>query len=175
MKKTRLTYILTKKFYYLPLILLTIVSISAGCKKTKQHDPCEGLISEKAPTQVNLVLTDGQTGENVLLSGDINESAITVTQEAESSATVPFTVIKETGSPRYGSLVFLVTETKKGVFRYKITIPDVGTITMAHTNKEVKADNPCKAFYIVVTDPVIEDRQYTLTQTSGRLLFQVTL
>jgi hypothetical protein len=175
MKKTRLTYSLTKQFYYLPMILLAIVSISGGCKKTKQHDPCEDLIGEKAPTQVNLVLIDGQTGENVLLSGDINESAITVTQEVESSATVPFGVIKESGSPRYGQLVFLATDTKKGVFRYKITIPTLGTITLSHTNKEVKADNPCKPYYIVVTDPVIEDRQYTLTQTSGRLLFQVTL
>lgn len=175
MKKTRLTYSLTKRFYYLPLILLAIVSISGGCKKTQQHDPCKDLISEKAPTQVNLVLIDGQTGENVLLSGDINESAITVTQEGENNEAVQFGIIKDAGSPRYGSLVFLVTETKKGVFRYKITIPTVGTITMAHTNKEVKADNPCKSYYIVVTDPVIEDRQYNLTQTSGRLLFQVTL
>ncbi|ACU59981.1 hypothetical protein [Chitinophaga pinensis] len=175
MKKTRLNYILTKQFYYLPLILLAIASISTGCRKTKAPNPCEDLISEKAPTQVNMVLIDGQTGENILLSGDIDEAAITVTQELESSTAVPFGVIKDAGSPRYGSLAFLITDTRKGAFKYKITIPTVGTTTLSYTNKEEKADNPCKPYYIIVTDPVLEERPYTLTRTSGRLLFQLTL
>lgn len=159
----------------LPLIFLTAVSLASGCRKSKQADPCEGVLSEGTPTQVGLVLVDGQTGENILLSKNIDASTITITSEATDIPSEQGVIVKESGAPMYGSLVFYIADTKKGAFKYKINIPDVGSATLSYTNKEEKSNNECNPYYITVTDPVIEDHQFTVSRTGHRLLFKVTL
>lgn len=37
------------------------------------------------------------------------------------------------------------------------------------------ADNKCNPCYISVTDPVIEDHQFTVSQTGSRLIFKITM
>lgn len=173
MKMRRLTYFLTKKFYYLPLILLGAVSVGAGCQKSKSN-PCEGVVNEGVPTQVGLIFVDRQTGENILLSKNIDTATITITPEP---ADLPSrgVIVKESGSPMYGSLLFHIADTKKGAFKYKINIPTVGSMTLSYTNKEEKSDNKCNPYYISVSDPVIEEHTFTLTRTGSRLIFKVTL
>ncbi|WP_331966347.1 hypothetical protein [Chitinophaga sp.] len=43
----------------------------------------------------------------------------------------PGVIVKEAGSPMYGSLVFHIADTKKGAFKYQISIPSVGSATPA--------------------------------------------
>lgn len=175
MKKIQLTYFLPKKFYYLPLVLLGAVSVGPGCQKSKQANPCEGVVSEGTPTQVGLILLDGQTGENILLSKNIDTSTITIIPEATDVPSERGEIIKQSGAPMYGALVFHIADTKKGAFKYKINIPDVDTATLSYTNKEEKTNNECNPYYINVSDPVIEGHQFTVTRTGHRLLFKVTL
>ena len=175
MKKRRFVYFLTKKFYYLPLILLGAVSFVPGCQKSKQSNPCEGILSEGMPTQVGLVFVDGQTGENILLSKNIDTATITITSEPADLPSERGVIVKQTGSPMYGSLVFHIADTKKGAYKYKINIPNVGSATLSYINKEEKSDNACKPYYISITEPVIEDHQFTLSRTNSRLVFRVTL
>jgi len=175
MKMRRLTYFFAKKFFYLPLILLGVASFGWGCHKSKQSNPCEGVLNEGTPTQVGLIFLDKQTGENILLAKNIDTATITITSEPADLPPVKGAIAKQAGSPMYGSLVFHIADTKKGAFKYKINIPTVGSTTVSYTNKEVKSDNACKPYYIVVTDPVIEDHPFTLSQTSYRLVFKVTL
>ena len=175
MKKRQLAYFLTKKFYYLPLIFLGAVSFGPGCQKSKQSNPCEGVVSEGMPTQVGLVFVDGQTGENILLSKNIDAATITITPEPADLLSERGVIVKESGSAMYGSLVFHIADTKKGSFKYKINIPNVGSTALSYINKEEKSDNECNPYYISVTDPVIEDHQFTVSRTNSRLVFKVTL
>jgi hypothetical protein len=175
MKKRRLTYFLQKKFYYLPLVLLGAVSVGPGCQKSKHDNPCEGVVSEGTPTQVGLVLIDGQTGENILLARNIDASTITITSDATGTASETGVIIKQSGAPMYGALVFSIADTKKGTFKYSINIPAVDSTTLSYINKEEKTNNECNPYHINVTDPVIEDHQFTVSRTGHRLLFKVTL
>lgn len=170
----QLTYFLTKKFY-LPLIFLGAVSFGPGCQKVKHADPCEGVLSEGMPTQVGLIFIDGQTGENILLSKNIDTATITITPEPADLTAEQGVIVKQSGSPMYGSLMFHIADIKKGAFKYKINIPTVGSATLSYTNKEVKSDNKCNPYYISVTDPVIENHQFTVSRTNSRLIFKITL
>jgi hypothetical protein len=173
-KKRRFTYLLTKNFYYLSLILLGAVSFGPACQKSKSN-PCEGVLSEGVPTQVGLVFVDGQTGENLLMSKNIDTATITITPEQADLPSERGVIIKQTGSPLYGSLVFHIADTKKGAFKYKINIPGVGSATLSYINKEEKSDNECKPYYITVTDAVIEDHSFTVSRINSRLVFKITL
>lgn len=175
MKNRRLTNYLPKKFYYLPLVFLSAASFGLGCQKSKPANPCEGVLNEGTPIQVGLILVDGQTGENILLSKNIDTSTITITPGVTDVPSERGVIIKEPRSPMYGSLMFHIADTKKGAFKYKISIPNVDSITLSYTNKEEESDNECNPYYINVTDPVIEDHQFTVSRTGHRLVFRVTL
>lgn len=162
-----------KILYYLPLVLLGSVSFGPGCQK--QSNPCDGVVSEGTPTQVGLVLINGQTGENIFLTKDIDTSTITITPAATNVPLESGIIIKESGSPMYGSLVFHIADTKEGTFKYNIHIPEVANTTLSYTNKKEKSDNACNPYYISVNDPVIEDHQFTVTRTGHRLIIKVTL
>jgi hypothetical protein len=84
-------------------------------------------------------------------------------------------IVKQSGSPMHGSLAFHIVDTKKGAFKYKINIPTVGSTTLSYTNKEEESDSKCNPHYISITDPVIEDHQFTVSQTTSRLIFKITL
>lgn len=175
MKKRRFAYSLAKKLCYLPLFLLATISFAPGCHKSNHTNPCEGVLSEGTPTMVGLILLDGQTGENILLSKNVDASSITITPEASDVPSEQGMIVKQPGSPMDGSLVFHIADTKKGAFTYKIDVTGVGSITLSYTNKEEKSNNECNPYYINVTDPVIENHQYTFLRTGYRLLFNVTL
>lgn len=175
MKKRLSAYFLTTKFLYLPLILLAAVSFGPACQKAKQSNPCEGVLSEGMPTQVGLIFVDGQTGENILLSKNIDTATITIIPEPADLPSERGVIVKQPGSPMYGSLMFYIADTQKGAFKYKITIPTVGSTTLSYINKEEKSDNECNPYYISVTDPVIEDHQFTVSRTNSRLIFKITL
>ncbi|KAA2242753.1 hypothetical protein F0L74_09505 [Chitinophaga agrisoli] len=175
MKTKRLPYSLTRKFYYLPLMLLGAISFGTACKKSKPSNPCEGVFSEGMPTQAGLVLIDGQTGDTILLTKDIDTSTITITPEPADVPSERGIIVKQPGAPWHGSLMFHITDTKKGAFKYKIDIPNVGSVTLSYTNKEVASGNACNPYYINVTDPVIEDHPFTVSRTGSRLIFKITL
>lgn len=164
-----------KTSFYLLLILLTAINVGPGCQKSKPSNPCEGVVNEGTPAMAGLILIDGQSGENILLSKNIDSSTITISQEGTNGPSEPGQIVKTTGSPMHGALVFHIADTKEGAFRYKISIPNIGTTTLSYTNKTEESDNPCKPHYISVTHPAIEDHSYTLSQTGSRLIFTVTL
>jgi len=174
MKHRRSAHSRIKKFYYLTLILLGALSIGPGCHKSKQANPCEDVLNEGTPTRVGLVFVDG-TGENILLSKNIDAAAITITPEPGDLPSEPGVIVKEPNSPWYGSLMLYISDTKKGTFKYKISIPNAGSTTLSYINKEEKSDNPCKPYYISVTDPVIEDHPFTVSRVNSRLVFRITM
>ncbi|WP_315822344.1 hypothetical protein [Paraflavitalea speifideaquila] len=175
MQTNRLTFSFPRQFYYLLLVLLGAVSWAPGCKKSTSSNPCEDLLSEGMPTQLGLVFVDKQTGANILLSKNIDAATITITSAPAGVAAERGVIVKEINSPMYGSLLFPIADTKQGSFKYTINIPQVGTTTLSYTNKEVKSDNPCKPYYISVTDPVIEDHPFTVSRVNSRLVFKITL
>ncbi|MGN7824845.1 hypothetical protein ACTJJB_32275 [Chitinophaga sp. 22536] len=170
----RLTCFCTTGFY-LPLILLTAIGLGPGCHKSKKDAPCDGVLSEGTPTQVGLTLMDGQTGENILLAKNIDVTTIKITTEPADLPSEKGMIVKDAASPLNGALMFHIADTKKGAFKYKVNVPNVGTATLSYTNKEEKTGNPCNPFYINVADPVIEDHQFTLSRTGYRLVFKVTM
>ena len=173
MKKIRLTDFLPGKFYYLPLVFLSAACIVPGCQKS--DSPCKDVVSEGQPTQVGLIFVDGQTGENILLSKNIDSATIKIIPESTELPPETGTIVKNSASAFYGSLVFHIADTKKGSFKYKISIPDVGTTTLSYINKEEKSNNKCKPYYISVTAPVIEDHPFTVSQINSRFVFRITL
>ncbi|WP_142685399.1 hypothetical protein [Chitinophaga polysaccharea] len=173
MKEKRLLRFFTKKIYQLSLILLLATVLGAGCKKSSQKNPCEDVLSEGMPAQAALILLDKQTGENILLSKNIDTSAITITPAPPSLR--GGVIVKQTGSPMYGALVIPVTDTKEGVFKYRIDIANVGSITLSHTNRKEKSDNICNPYYISITEPAIEDHPFTVSRTGSRLMFEIKL
>lgn len=173
MKERRLLRFFTKRIYHLPLILLLAIGLGAGCKKSSQKNPCEGVLSEGMPTQAALILLDKQTGENILLSKNIDTSAITITPAP--LGLKGGVIVKQTGSPLYGALVMPVADTKEGVFKYQVDIANVGSITLSHTNRKEKSDNICNPYYISVTDPAIENHPFTVSRTGSRFIFEIKL
>lgn len=121
------------------------------------------------------MLMDGQSGENILLAKNIDVTTIKITTEPADLPLEKGMIVKEAGSPLYGALMFHIADTKKGAFKYKISVPNIGSTTLSYTNSEVKTDNPCKPFYINVAEPAIEDHQFTLTRTGSRFIFKVTM
>ncbi|MVT07828.1 hypothetical protein [Chitinophaga tropicalis] len=172
MRKKPFAYSLTKN---LLLIFLGAVIFAPGCRKSKQSDPCEGVVSEGTPTQVGLILIDGQTGENILLSKNIDTATISIIPEGTGLPPERGVIVKEPRAPMYGSLMFHIADTKKGAFKYTINIPDVDRVTLSYTNIEKESGNKCNPYYITVTDPVIVDHQFTVSQTGSRVLFKVTI
>ena len=173
MEKKWLTHSLTRRFYYLPLIFLFIASLGAGCKKSSEPDPCDGVLNEGMPTQVVLTFLDAQTGENILLSKSIDTAAITITPEPIDLKRG--VIVKQPGAPLYGALVFAVADTKEGMFKYKIDIANAGSATLSYTAREEKTTDKCKAYYISITDPKIEDHPFTVSRTGSRIIFKITL
>jgi hypothetical protein len=163
------------KFYYLPLIFLFTTSLGSGCKKSSQPNPCDGLLNEGMPAQVGLIFLDAQTGENILLSKNIDTSAITITPAPIDAQLKRGVIVKQPGSPMYGSLMFLIADTKEGMFKYKIDIANVGSTTLSYTNKKEKTNDHCNPYYISISDPKIEDHMFTLSRTGSRLVFKITL
>ena len=164
----------TRRFiYFLPLLLLGAVIFGPGCEKSRSN-PCEGVLSEGMPTEVGLVFVDAQ-GENILLAKNIDTATITITAEPADIPSERGVIVKQSGSPLYGSLVFHIADTKKGAFKYKINIPTVGSATLSYINKEERSDNECKPYYINVTDAVIEDHPFTVSRINSRQVFKITL
>ncbi len=173
MKKHTLTHSRTRKLYYLPLLLLFTAILGLSCKKSAQPNPCEGVISEGMPTQVALIFQDAQTGENILLSKNIDTAAITITPAPADLQRGM--IVDRPGSPLHGALVFLITDTKQGEFKYKVDIANTGSATLSYTNKEEKTNNPCNPSYISVTEPTIEEHPFKVSGTGSRLIFTITL
>lgn len=173
MKKARLLPSFTKKIYCLPLILLLVAGFGAGCKKSSQKNPCEGVLSEGMPAQAALIFLDKQTGENILLSKSIDTSAITITPAP--SGLKGGVIVKQAGSPLYGALVMPVADTKEGVFKYQIDIANVGSVTLSHINKKEKSNNICNPYYISITEPAIENHPFTVSRSGSRLMFEIKL
>lgn len=156
-------------------LLLVLASIGAACKKSKQSDPCDGLLNEGTPAAAGLVFLDGQSGENVLLVKNIDTATINITQEGTSSPRIGGVIVTTAGHPMYGALLFHIADLEKGAFKYKISIPGVDTVTLAYANTEEATGNACRPYRINVNDGVIEDHSFTLSRVDGnRLIYKIT-
>ncbi|PWV55596.1 hypothetical protein [Chitinophaga sp. S165] len=175
MKNRRSAYFPAMKFYYLPLILLCALSLVTGCRKSKDDNHCDDILSERPPTMAALIIVDRQTGDTILLSKDIEASSITITQEGTDLPSQQGIIGKQRGAPTYGAFVFHITDVKKGTFKYTIDIPGVGIIALSYINKEIKTDNECNPYYIDVTDPVIEGHEFTAKEVGSGVLINLTL
>jgi hypothetical protein len=151
------------------LLLLVATSLCPACKKTKQANPCDGLLAETAPAQVGLIFLDKETGENILLSKNIDSSKIIITPEER------LFIGRSANTDLYGALIFHIADNQKGAFKYTINIPDVGTATLTYTNVEKQTGNVCYPTAIVVTDPVIEEYSFTAAKIGTRFIITIKI
>lgn len=173
MKKVWLLCCFTKKIYHLPLIFLLAAGLGAGCKKSSEKNPCDGVLNEGMPTLAALVLLDKETGENILLSKNIDTAAVTITPAPLDLKRG--VIVNEPGAPMYGALVIPVSDAKEGTFKYKIDIANVGSITLSHINRKEKSNSICNPYYISITEPEIEDHPFTVSRTAFRFAFEIKL
>lgn len=162
------------KFIYLPLIFVALAYVAPGCQKSKEN-PCKDILSETPPTQVGLIFLDGQTGENILLSKNIESGAIKITPDSPDLSETTGTIVKNTNNAFYGSFKFHIEDLKKGDFKYSISVPDIATTTLSYANTEEKSDNACRPYIINVHDPVIAEHQYTVTRSGTNIIIKITL
>lgn len=153
------------------LFLLAVISISPACKKNKQTDadPCKDLYAALEPAHVALIFIDKETGENILLSKNIDPAKVTVTPETN------VRIIKDTSSNLNGALRFYIADTKKGDYKYVVNIPDVGTATLTYTNEEVETGNVCHPVAIVVNSPSIGEYSYTTVKSGTGFIITIKI
>ncbi|RAJ76610.1 hypothetical protein CLV59_108129 [Chitinophaga dinghuensis] len=175
MERKPLTHPRRKKYSFLSVILLAAVMLGMSCHKSKNADPCEGVLSEGTPLMAGLIFIDKQTNELLLLSRNIDPATITITPVQSDIPAEKGAIVNQVGSPVHGALLFHVNDTKKGTFSYKITIPGVGSTMLSYTNQELKQDNPCHPYYIATVDTKIEDHPYTVTFSNAKLVFKITI
>jgi hypothetical protein len=162
----------TRKLFYLPLIFIALVFAAPGCDKSNQT-PCEN--NEAPPVQVGLIFLDKQTGENILLSKNIESGTIKITLDSSEVPETTGTIVTSAGSDLYGSLKFHIEDLKKGNFKYTVSIPDVTTTRLSYNNTEEKTDNRCKPYVIKIEDPVIAEHQYTVQRLGTNIIIKITL
>lgn len=151
------------------LILLAVISLGPACKKNKQTDPCKGIYAAVAPAHVAIIFLDKTTGENILLSKNVDPAKITIEPKE-----VPY--IPKTGSPDiYGALVFYIEDTNEGAFRYVINVPDIPAMTLTFINKKMETGNPCHPVQITATELAIEGYSSTLTTAGNRYIMTVKI
>ncbi|SDE64195.1 hypothetical protein SAMN05216464_10869 [Mucilaginibacter pineti] len=156
------------------LFLVVAVGLGFGCRKTSKGDACDGMLSESTPVQMAVIFLDGKTGENVLLSKNINPATVMITQSPDNANAIHGMMINQPGSPFHGALLFNVADTEMGDFSYKIDIGFDRAI-LSYTNQKLKSDNPCKPYYINLSNPVITGHPFTILRLGSRLLFKIML
>lgn len=136
------------------LCLLAVVSLCPACKKDKAK-PCEVLYGLPEPPRVGLLFVDKETGENIILSKNIDSSKITVTPYAK------VFIGRDDKAADYGAVEFYIAAAAVGPVKYTIDIPGVGMATFAYANVEKESGSPCIPARIVPTEPFILEYSFT--------------
>jgi hypothetical protein len=152
------------------LLLLAVASLFPACKKSNQaDDPCAGFAWLTAPIHIGVVFVDKTSGENILISKNIDVTKITITSP-ETQA-----VGKITNLSSAGAVMFLIEQTKKGDFKYNINIPELGTTAVTYTSVERTTGVPCHPTSITVGEPVVEGHTYTVERQSTNYIVTVKM
>ncbi len=175
MERKPLTHPRTKKYSFLLVLLLATTCWGFSCHKLKDENPCDNVLNEGTPASVALIFTDKQTNELLLLSKNIDPATITIVPEQPDIPSEKGAIVNQAGSPMHGALLFHITDTKKGTFSYKVTIPAIGTAILSYTNQELKQDNPCHPYYISITDAKITGYPFTVTSANAKLIIKITI
>jgi len=130
------------------ILLLFLFSALPGCKKNGLNsDPCDGILNESPPSKVVVVLTDKQTGDNLILKNGLTAADLKITLAGKAMPLTNWRVVNSPGSPLNGMVELAVFHEKAGEFRYNIQAKGIADIEFAYTVKQVKSDSPCKLYY----------------------------
>jgi hypothetical protein len=151
------------------VLLLAVVSLCPACKKNKQTDPCKDLIGELPPTQVGFILLDKETGENILLSKNIDPTKITVTPDER------VYLVTNNNPQLNGAMLFHIADYEKGAFKYTVNIPDVSSFSLTYTNDEKETGNVCHPTAIVVNDLAVAEYPFTTTTNGNRFIITIKI
>ncbi|UYQ95710.1 hypothetical protein MKQ68_11415 [Chitinophaga horti] len=174
MKRTRLAHSRTRKLMQLPMLLLLAISLATGCDK-EDKDPCRDLLNEGMPTQVAFKFLDKQTGENLLLTRNIDTAGVTISPLPIDAGAKRGVIVKQANHPMEGCLVFTVSEAVEGPVNYKIDIEGIGATNVSYNNKREAGDSPCRPFVIRIKDMQVTDHEFTLDRTTFRYVFTIRL
>lgn len=153
------------------LLLFTFVIMAGGCqKKDSSGNPCEGLMNETPPTNIRIKFVDKGTGQNLILSKNLQASDITVTNISTAKPFVNWRVSRsETStSPLNGTLQFSVFHETAGQYPYQIKLGDLGMATLAYTVSKTATDDPCKPTAYPISEIKITDHPFTPFTHEGK-------
>jgi hypothetical protein len=142
-----------------------------GCqKKNSSADPCEGLMNESPPTNISIKFVDKVTGQNLILSKNLQIIDVTVvsTNTGEPFNNWGLVKIETSESPLNGTLRFSVFHETAGQYPYKIKLGDLGVVTLAYTVSKTATNNPCKPEAFPISDIKITDHAFSLLTHDGR-------
>lgn len=150
-------------------ILIFATFLTACSKKNKEVIDCNSIVAETGPTNIVLKFTDKTTGENLILSKNIIDADVTVTDKQTGNVQKNWRIAKSNadGSPINGTLGFAIFGETAGVYNYQITIKDVGSAILSYTITKEKG-SVCRPFYYPVKDVKITDSEYSLLVVNGK-------
>jgi len=155
-----------------PLLALTILAVLAvSCRKKDQSgNLCDGVLNESPPTTISLKFIDKTTGENLLITKDIKDNDVSVTDKLNNQEIKNWRIFKpdSTTSPLHGTLQLKVFQETEGQYPYLIQLGSIGNATLSYTISKKETGNPCKQFYFPISDIKITDRPFTLMEHQGK-------
>lgn len=151
-------------------LLVAFVIMTGGCqKKDSSGNPCDGLMNESPPTNILIKFVDKATGQNLILSQNLQASDITVVNTTTGKPFVNWAVRNETStSPLNGTLQFSVFHETAGQYPYQIKLGSFGTATLAYTVSKTATDNPCKPEAYPISEIRIADHPFTPFTHEGK-------
>jgi hypothetical protein len=165
-----------KKISRFAALIVLVAGSFFSCQKTRTN-PCEGLLNESPPKYVFVRFIDKQTGDNLIVTNnlDADDIKVTIGQTGELYKNWEISNNYPSSSPLYGLVGFTVFQETAGNYPYKIQVGDLGTVTLSYTIDEVKSDSPCKRYYYPMKDIKITDHPFELLKYGDKNILVVAL
>ncbi|MCD8740251.1 hypothetical protein LT679_06515 [Mucilaginibacter roseus] len=158
-----------KKRLHFAFALILAVILVACSKKDKEVIDCSTLAGQWAPPRILLKFTDKTTGENLILTKNIVDADVTVTDKQTGNPVKNWRIANpETTDPiSNGTIGFSVILEEAGVFNYEVAIKNVGSAVLSYTVTKEKGST-CIPFYYRVSKMEITDREYSALVVDGK-------
>lgn len=167
-----------KDNYYLFMNLRSVLSLillisvfAAGCRKEQAtQNPCEGLLNESPPTVIILKFVEKATGQNLILSKNLQNSDLSITNSTTKQTFANWSISNNPTStaPLNGTLQLSIFNENPGEYQYKVKIKDLAAITLAYKVTKTATDNPCKPYSYPVGEIKITDQAFAQFVHEGK-------
>lgn len=152
-------------------LLFAFAIMTGGCqKKDSSGNPCDGLMNETPPTKIMVKFVDKGTGQNLILSKNLQASDINVVNTNTGKPFVNWGVVSSEAStsPLNGTLQISVFHETAGQYPYQIKVGNLGMATLAYTVSKTVTNNPCKPEAYPISEIKITDHPFTLFTHEGK-------